>query len=139
MATGRILVHGNEQPIEKPNMLMKHWIPLFALAVTFGLLGTSCSKKERQVETVNLSGSFATASPEIKAEVQKALTAIKVKDFDTALRSLSTVAQSPNLTAEQKQAVRDSTNDITVIIVENPPPNEDELYDLIEEINEALL
>jgi outer membrane protein assembly factor BamD (BamD/ComL family) len=120
-------------------MLMKHWIPLFALALTFGLLGTACSSKERQVETDNLSEVFATASAEIKAEVQTALTAIRAKDFDTALNSLRTVAQSPNLTEEQKQAVLDSTNDITVIIVENPPPNEDELYDRIEEINEALL
>jgi hypothetical protein len=117
---------------------MKHWIPLLALVLTFGLLGTACGKG-RQVETDRLSQSFATSSPEVRAEIQKAVAAIRTKDFDTALVSLKTVTETTELTEDQKRAVLDSTNDITVIIVENPPPNVDQLYDLIEDINEAVL
>jgi hypothetical protein len=132
------MVHGNGQPNSIRNMLMKHWIPLLTLVLAFGMLTSACGKG-RQVETDRLSRSFATASPEVKAEIQKAVTAIRTKDFDTALVSLKTVAETTELTEEQKRAVLDSTNDITVIIVENPPPNVDQLYDLIEDINEAVL
>jgi hypothetical protein len=117
---------------------MKHWITLLTLALTLGMLGTACSKA-RKVETGNLSQSFATASAEIKTEIQNALAAIKTRDFDTALASLKAVAESDNLTEDQKRALLDSTTDITVIIAENPPENADDLYDFIEEINDALL
>jgi Skp family chaperone for outer membrane proteins len=119
-------------------MLMKHWIPLLALALTFGLLGTACSKA-RKVETDNLNRSFAAAPAELKTEIQRALTAIKSKDFDTALAALKTVAESNDLTDDQKRALLDTTTDITVILAEDPPDNVEDLFDLIEDINMALL
>jgi hypothetical protein len=131
-------VHGNAQANEKLIMLMKNWIPLLALALTMGFLTTACSKA-RQVETDNLSQSFATAAPELKTEVQRAVAAIRTRDFNTALVSLRTLAQTPNLTEDQRQAVEDSTTDITVIIAENPPENADDLYDLVDDIQDALM
>jgi hypothetical protein len=119
-------------------MLMKHWIPLLSLALLMGLMGTACSKA-RKVETNNLTRAFATAPAELKAEVQRAVAAIRTRDFGTALVSLRTLAQTPNLTEDQRRAVEDSTTDITVIIAENPPENADELYDIIDDIHDALL
>jgi hypothetical protein len=116
---------------------MKHWIALLTLTMTLALIGSACGKG-RKVETDNLARSFATTSTELKTEVQKALAAIKTRDFDTALDSLRTVAQDENLTDGQKQAILDTVTDITVIITENPPDNAEDLIDIIEDINDAL-
>lgn len=137
LAIGIVLVHGNEESMRKLNMPMKHWTILLMLGLTLGLLGTACSKA-RKVETDNLARSFATAPTELKTEVQTALTAIRTRDFDTALASLKTVAESEELTEDQKRAILDSVTDITVIITESPPENLEDLLDVIEDIHYML-
>jgi hypothetical protein len=110
---------------------------LIAGIVAVGILGLGCSK-ERKVETNELTQSFAPASPEVKAEVEKALAAIKTRDFTTALTSLKTVAESEDLTEAQKQSLGNTVTDITVIISENPPANADELFDMVADITDAV-
>ena len=117
---------------------------LIALVVVIGvcllgvvIMGYGCSK-ERKVETGKLVESFASASPEVKAEIQKALGAIKTRDFDTALGSLKKVVESGSLDEAQKRALSDTVTDITVIISENPPANADALFDIIADITEAV-
>jgi hypothetical protein len=114
---------------------MKH--VLMVLALVLGVLTVGCSKA-RKVETDKLTHSFASASAEVKAEVQKAMGAIKTRDFTTALTSLKKVVDAGNLTADQKQAISDTVTDITVIVSENPPANSDELFDLVAEITDAV-
>jgi hypothetical protein len=116
---------------------MKQILMVLALVLGVGVLSVGCSKA-RKVETDKLTESFASASPEVKAEVQKAMGAVKARDFTTALTSLKKVVESGNLTEEQKQALSDSVTDITVIVSENPPPNADELFDLVAEITDAV-
>jgi hypothetical protein len=110
---------------------------LLGLVMSLGMLTTACSKA-RKVETDLLSQSFVSAPAEVRAEVQKAVAGIKAKDYTVALTALKTVTESVELTDDQKRAVSDSVTDITVILTENPPENADALYDMIEEITDAV-
>jgi pectin methylesterase-like acyl-CoA thioesterase len=116
---------------------MKPLMTILALALTLGVLLTACSKA-RKVETNKLSQSFATASAEVKAEVDKALGALKTKDYLTALTALKKVTDTVKLTDAQKRAVTDSVTDIEVIVAENPPPGADKLFELLEGIRDKL-
>jgi phenylpyruvate tautomerase PptA (4-oxalocrotonate tautomerase family) len=116
---------------------MKQWLMAVVLVWGAGMLTVGCSKA-RKVETDKLTQSFASAPAEVKAEVQKAMGAIKTRDFTTALTSLKKVVDAGNLTEDQKQALSDTVTDITVIVSENPPANSDELFDLVAEITEVV-
>jgi len=94
--------------------------------------------KARTVETSKLEQSFASAPAEVKASIHQALTAIQTKDFHTALASLKKVVAAGNLTEDQKAALSDTVTDITVILSENPPPNSDELFDMVADITDAI-
>jgi hypothetical protein len=108
-----------------------------AAVVVIGMVMGVFTRKE-PVETNKLTLSFASASAEVKGELQKAVTAIKAKDLDAALVSLKKVVDSGNLTADQKQALSDTVTDITTILSQNPPANSDELFDRVAEITDAL-
>ncbi len=116
---------------------MKQLLMALVLVLGVGMLTAGCSKA-RKVETDKLTASFATASAEVKAEVQKALGAIKTRDFTTALTSLKKVVDAGNLTEDQKRTLSDTVTDITVIVSENPPENADALFDLVADITEAI-
>jgi hypothetical protein len=118
--------------------LMKQLLMSLVVLLGAGMLVVSCGKSPRKVETGKLTAVFASASTEVKAEVQTALGAIKTRDFDTALTSLKKVAEAGPLTDEQKQALSDTVTDITVIISENPPANADDLFDMVADITEAI-
>ena len=117
---------------------MKQWLLAIVVLMSVGMLTTGCSKA-RKVETGQLNTEFANASAETKGKIQQALDGIKARDFTTALVALKDVAETPDLTEEQKQALSDTVTDITVIISENPPENSDELFDHIADITDALL
>jgi len=118
-------------------VFMKQLLMALVLVLGVGMLTAGCSKA-RKVETDKLTASFATASAEVKAEVQKALGAIKTRDFTTALTSLKKVVDAGNLTEDQKRTLSDTVTDITVIVSENPPENADALFDLVADITEAI-
>jgi hypothetical protein len=123
-------------------MLMKRILIVLAILIGLGVVvaavvGLGCNKTWK-VETGKLSDSFASAPLEVKADIQKALGAINSRDFATALGSLKKVVDTGNLTDTQKAALNDAVTDITTIISGDPPPNADQLYDLIAEITEAL-
>jgi hypothetical protein len=110
---------------------------LGVVAAGAGMLVYSCTKTWK-VETAKLTESFTSASSEIKAEVQKAVAAIRARDFETALASLKKVVEAGNLTEAQKTALSDTVTDITVKISENPPPNADALFDMVADITDAI-
>jgi hypothetical protein len=120
---------------------MKRVLIVLGLLLVVGIVAVGVvifGNKTRQVETDKFTQSFATASAEIKAEVQQSLAAIKTRDFTAALTSLKKVAESGDLTDAQKQAISDTVTDITVIISENPPPNEDELFEMVADITDIV-
>jgi Tfp pilus assembly protein PilF len=117
---------------------MKQLLMSLVVLLGAGMLVVGCGKGPRKVETGKLTEVFASASTEVKAEVQKALGAIKTRDFETALTSLKKVVEAGPLTEEQKRVLGDTVTDITVIISENPPPNADELFDMVADITEVV-
>ena len=120
---------------------MKRVLIVLGLLLVVGIVGVGLlmfGNKTRQVETDRFSQSFATESAEIQAEVQLALGAIKTRDFTVALTSLKKVAESGDLTDAQKLAISDTVTDITVILSENPPPNEDELFEMVADITDIV-
>ena len=120
---------------------MKRVLIVLGLLLVVGIVGVGVlmfGNKTRQVETDRFSQSFATESAEIQAEVQLALGAIKTRDFTVALTSLKKVAESGDLTDAQKLAISDTVTDITVILSENPPPNEDELFEMVADITDIV-
>ena len=119
---------------------MKRLMTLLALACSVSLLMTACSKT-RQVED-NLSPAFAEASDTVKAEIGKASAAIDQRSFKEALTAIKAVVDAGDLTDEQVEALEMAVTDITVIVSENPPENEDEaneIFDLIADIQDAML
>jgi hypothetical protein len=76
-------------------MLMKKMLNvlLFACALALGAVG--CSKEEN-VDTAALSSAFASAPPEIKEMVDKAVAAINANDYRTAISLLDTVLTKSN-------------------------------------------
>ena len=120
---------------------MKRVLIVLGLLLVVGIVGVGVvmfGNKTRKVETDKFSQSFATASAGIQAEVQLALGAIKTRDFTVALTSLKKVAESGDLTDAQKLAISDTVTDITVIISENPPPNEDALFEMVADITDIV-
>jgi len=76
-----------------------------------GVLGlTGCSKSESggtTIDTAKLQSAFDSASAVDKAEVEKAIAAVKSGDYASAVTSLKQAAASVNLTPEQKQSLQD--------------------------------
>lgn len=83
-------------------------VSIIAGLAVFGLTG--CSKTETgttTIDTAKVQSAFSTASAVDKAEVEKAITAVKAGDYATALTSLKQAAASVNLTPEQQQSLKD--------------------------------
>ena len=87
---------------------------MFTLVVTILSLAlfAGCAKKEQEVDTVKLEASFSTAEPSTKSEVDKIVASVKNQDWTAASASLKTLGNDAKLTEEQKQAVKDTLNDI---------------------------
>jgi len=66
---------------------------LFACALALGAVG--CSKEEN-VDTAGLTSAFASAPPEIKEMVDKAVAAINANDYRNAISLLDTVLTKSN-------------------------------------------
>ncbi len=66
---------------------------LFACALVLGAVG--CSKEEN-VDTAALASAFASAPPEIKEMVDKAVAAINANDYRNAISLLNTVLTKSN-------------------------------------------
>lgn len=66
---------------------------LTACVLSFGLVGC---KKEENVDTGALQSAFASAPPEIKEMVDKAVAAFGVSDYKTAISLLATVITKTN-------------------------------------------
>ena len=83
-------------------------LTIIAGLAAFGLTG--CSKTESggaTIDTAKVQSAFASASAVDKAEVEKAITAIKSGDYAAAVTSLKQAAASVNLTPEQQQSLKD--------------------------------
>jgi competence protein ComGC len=89
---------------------MKTLMSVAGILVISLLVG--CAKKEQQVDTVKLEASFSTAEPSTKSEVDKAVAAVKNQDWAGASASLKKLASDAKLTEEQKQAVKDTMDNI---------------------------
>lgn len=86
---------------------MKKIAFLTTLILSLGLLGLVGCSKGGGVDTSKLQNAFQSASNVDKAEVEKAISAVKSGDFAGALASLQKAAASVNLTEEQKTSIQD--------------------------------
>lgn len=89
---------------------MKMFMAAAGIVVISLLVG--CAKKEDSVDTVKLEASFSTAEPSTKSEVDKVVAAVKNQDWEAASASLKKLGNDAKLTEEQKQAVKDTMDDI---------------------------
>ena len=74
------------------------------LAVAFAF---SCSR-HHGVNTGRLADSFKSAEPTLKAEADKAISALKAGNFTEATTELQKLARRAKLSAEQPQAIQDT-------------------------------
>jgi hypothetical protein len=116
---------------------MKYSILLLAAAVSMLALVSGC-KAKHSVDTGRLSTGFASASGDLKANVDKAIAAIKAENHAEAIDTLSVIAEAEGLTDDQKQAMMDTLIDIQVIVSENPPTDADALFEKIDALNTKL-
>jgi len=86
---------------------MKKLAFITTLLLSIGLLGLVGCSKGGGLDTSKLESAFQSASAVDKAEVDKAISAVKSGDFAGALGSLQKAAASVNLTPEQKSSVQD--------------------------------
>lgn len=94
---------------------MKTIVSVAAIALLALFFG--CAKKE-QVDTVKLEASFSTAEPSTKSEADKAVAAVKKQDWAGATASLQSLAANAKLTDAQKEAVKDTLEQVGKVIKE---------------------
>ena len=90
---------------------MKTNLVLFSVCAAVVVVFSACSKKS-EVDTTKLETSFATADPADKSHSDKAVASIKAGDYTGALASLKNLAQQAKLTPEQKDAIKDVTDQV---------------------------
>ncbi len=86
-------------------MKLNKWIVLPMTAVALAFAG--CSKNQSNIDTAPVEKSFASAEPTAKTSAEKAVSAIKSGDYNSALSELKTLAGNAKLTPEQQQAIKD--------------------------------
>jgi hypothetical protein len=94
---------------------MKTQIYSALLAATLALTGCG---KSNSVDTPRLTKTFATATGDIKYDVDTAVFSLKRHDFATALPPLVKAFKSAGLTADQKWALSDTITQ-TALLLEN--------------------
>jgi len=91
---------------------MKILILTLTTVAGLALLGlTGCSKSGSDaaaIDTSKLQSTFSAVAAVDKAEVEKAIGAIKSGDFASAVTSLKQAAANVKLTPEQQQAIKDT-------------------------------
>lgn len=92
---------------------MKAFIPSLMIVVLCAMAG--CAKKE-EVNTAKLEASFSTSEPANKSEVDKVVAAVKNQDWAGATASLQKLAADAKLTEAQKQAVKDTLEQVGKVI-----------------------
>jgi hypothetical protein len=94
---------------------MKTFISVITV-VSALFLGAGCAKKQ-QVDTAKLEASFSTSSePSTKSEADKAVAALKQQDWPAANASLQRLAANAKLTDAQKEAVKDTLDQVGKVI-----------------------
>jgi hypothetical protein len=95
---------------------MKTLISLITVVVLALSFGVGCAKKQ-QVDTAKLEASFSTSSePTTKSEADKAIAALKQQDWPAATASLQRLATNAKLTEDQKNAVKDTLEQVGKVI-----------------------
>ncbi len=85
---------------------MKRTSILAALLAALALGLTACNK-DGSVDTSKVESSFSSAESTVKAEVDKAVSAVKNADYAGAAASLKKLASNAKLTPDQQQSVKD--------------------------------
>lgn len=78
-----------------------------SLIVGLALVLVGCGKNESGIDVSKLQNAFSSANAPAKAEVDKAITAIKAGEYSQALSSLGAAAKEAKLTPEQQAAIND--------------------------------
>lgn len=86
---------------------MKPLMQLGSLIVTLALVLSGCEKGDSGIDTSKLQSAFSSTTAPAKAEIDKAITAIKAGEYSQALSSLGAAAKEAKLTPEQKDAIKD--------------------------------
>lgn len=82
---------------------------MILLAGVTGLIlssGSGC-KSRAEIETGQVEHSFQNAADTERSLIQQALSAIRTRNYSSALESLNKLAQSPRLTPTQQESLRD--------------------------------
>jgi hypothetical protein len=122
------------------NILLMKYLTMLSIAVVVGamVLVTGCGAKWK-VDTGKLTTGFASASAELKSQADAVVKAIKAKNLVEAVAVLEKMAEKTDLTAGQKQAMFDTLVDIQVVAQQNPPPNQDEMMQKIQDLQMKLM
>ena len=105
------------------------WISLITLVALLPLAG--CGKSGGSpskgpvirgvlVETPKLQEAFATASPDVQAQLSKVQMGIRYGEFQTAATELEKLAANPGLTEAQKKAAADVAVQIKEVLSKPP-------------------
>lgn len=96
-------------PRVKHNQQMNVKVLIILLAGITGLLLSSSSgcKSRAEIETGQLEHSFQNAADVERSLIQQALSAIRTKNYPSALELLNKLARSPRLTPTQQESLRD--------------------------------
>jgi ribosomal protein L22 len=86
---------------------MKSWIQIGSLLLALALLLIGCEKGGSGIDTSKLQSAFSSTTAPAKADIDKAITAIKAGEYSQALSYLGTAAKEAKLTPDQKDAIKD--------------------------------
>lgn len=96
---------------------MKHTVIAIVvlMAALFTMVG--CGGKAK-VDTGKLESAFSSAEASVKAEIEKAIQAIKAEDLAGAVMQLQKTHVRAKLTEEQKQAIKEMIETLQKLIAE---------------------
>ena len=108
-----------EQRRKKENMrLISSWKwAVLAVGIVLGGCGNKASSK---VDVKPFEAAFSSAKPEVKAIVDKGVSAIKSADYRAGFAELATLLKNEELSAEQKQALRTMLHQLAQVVPPQP-------------------
>ena len=111
--------------------LTKYCSTLLALGL---MLLTSCSKAPPAPTAPEINGvkcdfpklqkTFEASSSEIQQHVSEAVQGVRYGMYDKSLEALDTLANDPNVTADQKKVVNELIEAMKQVIAKAPPPSQ---------------
>jgi outer membrane protein assembly factor BamD (BamD/ComL family) len=110
---------------------------LFTMMTTAALVLIGCGKPS-SVDTSALEKSFKSAEATLQTSADKALAALKARDYTGAMAELKALASNAKVTPEQKQAIKDVMAQVEKLVADATAKAKNEAGKAMEDLKKSL-